>query len=353
MRTTMSRTALPDGTVRYAPNRGHRGRRPSRRATATALAYAVPLGVAGFAGVGPGPGLPIAAVTAAVTLLAVLVWRLTVPRMLSVTASPTELTFKSYGRTTTVQVNERTTAAARLVVDGYGFESRYVVITGDGGQFKLNADMWTDDDLAALASGKVHWATEPAAVTVKEFDSEFPGLLPGHVAHPNRFAAGFIVVALAVIIGVGATIGGLKDRDSDPDTEPTTAEPTRAQQQDLNKEDARTQNRLQSDVQRLLGDDNDWSPAAPEVRDCADLGGYQRFLTWTNNNPRSTYPQNVREQVTAAAAAANLDAADLRVAGDTIDHLLYVNVQTAANLTVTLKNGELTVQTASACSGNK
>lgn len=75
----MSRT-VTGSAVRYAPERGHRSQRtPPMKAAASALGVAVPVGVVGVIGIGIDRALPIAAVTAVVTVLGVLLWRWTLP----------------------------------------------------------------------------------------------------------------------------------------------------------------------------------------------------------------------------------------------------------------------------------
>lgn len=339
-------------TVRYTPDPKHRARRQPASVVAGALGIAVSVGALGIIGIGMERALPIMGVTVVVTVLGVLLWRWTLPRLVSVTVSESEIVYRNYGRTRRVRRNENTRATARLLVVNFGFQTPYLVISGDGGQFMLNVDVWREQDLVEIAGSDASWTSEPALVDAKALEREFPGLLPSYISHPNRFAIMCVVVAVAVIIGAMAAFAAITADDGGDDEQPAAAI-ERKQSGELTDEQAGTQNRLQADVQELLGADSDWSSVAPTIRDCKASSGWQRILTWTNDTPRPTYTQDDVTNVTAAAEKAGLAPVTTSLAQDQLARLVYQDAESEAELTVTTENGSLTVTTASACAIDK
>ncbi|KAA1379946.1 hypothetical protein [Aeromicrobium fastidiosum] len=321
------------------------------KAAGAAVLVAGPVGAVGFINIGPEVGIPVAAVTAVVTVAILLVVRLTLPTQLTVTVTPSDITMRSYGRTRTIVRDERTRAAAMRLLLQWGIASNYLVVAGTGRPFKLNIDMWADEDLADLLTHIPVQCSEPLQVTPKEAQREFPGLLGFGVVHPNRAAVlavvAFIVLVLAVY-GVITALGSGDDGDDRASAEPTYS--ARPQAADLSREAGGTQNRLQSDVQRLLGDDEDWEPADTTTSDCS-TGGYSRIVSWTNRSPRYPYTQDDRAAVALAAAEADLQDRDVRLDGDAVVFMKYANDTTGATLTVAADEGAVTVTTASACTG--
>ncbi|MFC7487625.1 hypothetical protein ACOCJ7_16210 [Knoellia sp. CPCC 206453] len=196
------------GALRFTPD--GRRRRPRSQPTgsrASAAAGAIVVGGLSLRAMDLGAGLWIAGITVVVTLVAVTVWRWCLPRAVSLTVAPDTVTYRRFGRSTTIARGPGTVAVATLIThSSASLTTRYLCLRGDGGQFAVNLDPWSDLDRTemVLATGAAD-RTE-TAVPVAVFDAEFPGLLPGHVLHPHRFALIFIVVAVAVIIGVTALL---------------------------------------------------------------------------------------------------------------------------------------------------
>ncbi|KQP81489.1 hypothetical protein [Aeromicrobium sp. Leaf291] len=347
----MSRTTLPDGSIRYAPDRGHRAptTKARRRSSLAAVAVVLPVGLVGLRGIGLEAGLWVVGVTAAVTLLGVVVWRLTLPSQHTVTVSRTHVTFRSYGRTRVLAVDEHLRGSLLVLTYQHGFEVPYLVVDGTGRPFRLNVEMWSEDDLEAIIRHLPNHASAPEPLDAATVEREFPGLLPFSTRHPNRFAIAFVVVTVAVVIAVGVVVTAVTaERDDDEEYEPV-ATVTPSVRPDLSREAGGRQNRLQADVQRLLGEDDDWSSQDPTIRDCAD-GGYQRILTWTNDAPRERYTQDDRQDVAAAARRAGLVERDVEQDGEAVTGLSYLDPETLASLQVDVSDGVLTVTTDSACS---
>jgi hypothetical protein len=347
----MSRTTLPDGSIRYAPDRGHRTpmTKARRRSSLAALAVALPVGLVGLRGVGLEVGLWAAGVTAVVTLVGVVVWRLTLPKQHTVSVSPTHVTFRSYGRTRAVAVDEHLRGTLLVLSYQHGIEVPYLVVDGTGRPFRLNLEMWSEDDLEAIVAHLPNRASAPEPLAAAEVEREFPGLLPFTTRHPNWSAVAIVVAATAaVIVAWGVYFFVTAEPDDDEGNEPV-ATVTPSARPDLSPEAGGRQNRLQSEVQRLLGEDDDWSSEGPTVRDCAD-GGYQRVLTWTNDSPRATYTQQDRADVVAAARRAGLAERDVEVEDGSITGLRYLDAETLAALQVDVRDGVVTVTTDSACS---
>lgn len=351
----MSRTTLPDGSIRYAPDRGHRTptTRARRRSALAAAGVALPVGLVGLRGVGLEVGLWVAGVTAVVTLVGVVAWRLTLPTQHTVTVSPTHVTFRSYGRTRALNVDEHLRGTLLVLSYQHGIEIPYLVVDGTGRPFRLNVEMWSTDDLEAIVAHLPNHASASEPLDAAAVERLFPGLLPFTTRHPNWSAVALVVAAVVVTVvvwGLFTAVTTERDDDEDGGGEPV-ATVTPSARPDLSAEAAGRQNRLQSDVQRLLGEDDDWTAQDPAIRDCAD-GGYQRIITWTNDAPRARYTQADRTDVASAARRAGLVESDVEVEDGTVTGLRYLDPGTRAALQVDVRDGVLTVTTDSACSGS-
>lgn len=346
----MSRTTLPDGSIRYAPDRGHRPpwTKTRRRSSLAAAAVAVPVGLVGLRGLGLEAGLWVAGVTAVVTLVGVVVWRRTLPTQHTVTVSRTHVTFRSYGRARAVAMDEHLRGTLLALSYQHGIEVPYLVVDGTGRPFRLNVEMWSEDDLEAIVAHLPTYATASEPLDVAGVEREFPGLLPWPVRHPNLSAVGFIVVVVAMVVAVGLVIASVTAEGDDKRDE-SVATVTPSARPDLSPEAGGRQNRLQSEVQRLLGEDDDWTSQAPAVRDCAD-GSVQRILTWTNDSPRERYTQEDRADVAEEARRAGLEEQEVEVEDGNVTGLRYLDPETLASLQVDVGEGVLTVTTDSACS---
>lgn len=349
----MSRTALADGTtVRWTPDRGHRSRRTVPLSQVlTPLAVALPVGLLGARGIGWSAAVPIAGVTAVVTLVVLLLWRVTVPRMVSVTATPERIVYRRYGRTSTLERNANLRAAVRTIDLNHDQKVPYLVLAGDGDSFLLNLAMWADADVEDIAATvpRDQRDPEPADTTIAQVRREFPGAMPFYTAHQNWAAVLILLVAVPVVAAAMALPALLADDgDEDPADEPTRSAPRAA---DLTARAARAQNRLRDTATRALG--GTWDLQEPAAVDCSTgRGGYQRILTSTNRSP-GAYDQDDRERVQAAARAGGLEDDDVRIDGDSVTYLAYGDDGTGANLVVRVSEGVAVLTTASECSGTR
>jgi hypothetical protein len=337
----MTRTTLPDGSVRYAPKVWYRGRR-QRGATTGILVAVVPLGVAGFIRVGPAVGVPLVGGTALVTLLLVVLWRVTLPRCYHVTVTSTDITLRSYGRTTTIRRNHNLRGHARLLRLQYELSATYVIVSGDGGRFKLHVDMLPEQDLDALLK-VIPVDAQPAAVTPKQLDAEFPGLLPASTLHPHRFAIG-VVVAIVVAIVAGFVVYTTVFVH-DPDEIPT---PT-VRGLDLRASDAAKQQQLQDQARLLVSPGPDWRSGDPYVHSCHD-GTWQRIISVGGTTTRP-YTNDDRARLTAVARAAGMVERDVAIEGEAVRRLLFEDPKTGATLELSVESTYTGLSTGSACVG--
>ncbi|MCW2769744.1 MAG: hypothetical protein JWR27_1177 [Aeromicrobium sp.] len=345
----MSRTALTDGSVRYSPNLAHRSKRKI-----SAGQYLVPLGVCGSVGLasahrlGAGAALPIAGVTAVITLLVVLLWRLTLPRAMSVTVTASDITYRRYGRKDTVRRDASTRSAARMLVLNTGVRAPYLVVAGDSGNFLLNTDMWADDDLLDIAAAIPEANQDPdiAVVDAKQMETEFPGVLPAYTAHPNRTAL-LTLAALIPITVAGMWLLGTLTDDSDDlgnDSDDTSQSTVRGE---LTDAEARRQNRLQDQVQDVVAPDRTWSDGGARLGECGE-GAWQRLLEWSTQSTDTLLDARMNAAVDDLATQAGM-VATMDQTSATVHTLAFQDDDTGAFLRVQGDGQTATVTTGSAC----
>lgn len=348
----MSRTIRPDGSIRFAPDRGHRVTATRLHLTnaVAALATVLPVGAISFVRLGPVLAVPLVIGTAIITLIGVAAWRWTLPRLFTVTVSKSDIVLRNYGRTRSIRVNQNTMGTNRRLASNFDLQSDYLIISGDGEPFRLNTDMWSEADLTALTGSMPRQGSVAVAVTPKQLETEFPGLLPRSILHPYRYSFLFVMIALVVVLMVMFIVQAISTSDDKGDATQAVPSSEPVDTSELPDGAAATQNRLQAEVQRLLGGDEDWTSRALDNRTCPDIGGYQRVVLWTNDNPRATYTQADSDAVVAAARRADLDQQGVRESEREPSELTFTNDSTGAELDVTFEDRLVTVQTASACS---
>ena len=345
----MSRTALPDGSVRFTPDPGHRSKhRLSPLEVGLTLLIALGVGAVGFRGVGWEMGLPIAAVTAVVTLVAVLVWRRTLPSQVSVTVSATELSYRRFGRTSSVR---RADARAEVVglrssgIGGAAISVPYLVLSDHHGGFLLNLGTWSEQDLAAIAESVPAERRDlaPKELASAQLRERRPGVLPFFMARPNLFAVLAVVVAVALVAGVMAVVAAVASDDSaDAGNPAETSAASAPRAQDLSPAAGREQNALFDEAQDLLGEGARWQYAAPEAEDCGPAGAWQRVLTATSDGALAL--TDVRTELNALA-----ESYDLVLTADASSRTTYGNPESEAELALSVSGGRPLVRSASPC----
>lgn len=342
----MSRTTLPDGSVRYAPNKGHRSARQPLRSRLLLAFSVLPLGATAFFRLGPAVGLPLVVGTAVLTILAMMVWRLTLPRFYTITKSADAITLRNYGRTSTVTRNENLRGDARLLVHSYGLTQVYVVLSGDDGRFKINADVLTEDDMEDLVRGIPTGPAPAGPVSIKEFDREFPKLLPFGIRRPNVTAAS-IVVGIVVAVLIAYFVFFEPESSSGPDDVP---EPSLTEL-NLSRAAAAEQNQLQDRAARLVSPGPDWRTGDPYVENCFG-GGFQRILAIGGTTTRP-YTEDDRTALTELATSAGMSEVDVSTEGGSITRLLFQNEKTGAELELSVEETYTGLSTGSACADPK
>jgi hypothetical protein len=351
----MSRTTLPDGSVRLAPDLAHRSKRkvPASQ-VAIPLAVAAPVGLLGARGTGLVAALIIAAVTALVTLVAVLVWRLTLPRQVSVTVSPTQVTYRRYGRTNTVDRGPRTRAAVRTVLMQAGLQSPYLIASCNRDGFLLNLDMWAEDELHQIAAALGISSVVPpdTPTTVDEVRDEFPGAMSFHLAHPNWTAIIVLVVAVPVVAVVMWASGFWSEDDVDYDA--TQRQAVASQVAALPPEVARTQDDQLTEAQSILSPDSTWESRSPDAADCEGLAGWQRVVIRQSADGTSAPAAGVdpARALTELAEAAGMTAVVDQTEADGSYELHFQDAATGAYLRArggSVDGSDLSVESGSAC----
>lgn len=333
----MSRTALADGSsVRFAPDRGHRSKRkvPASQ-VAIPLAVAAPVGLLGARGVGLAGALVIAGVTAVVTVIGLVIWRLTLPRLVSVTLSPTHVTYRRYGRKNSVERSAKTRAAVRMVVMQAGLQSPYLIASCDGDGFLLNTDTWSEDDLAQIAAAlSVATVVPPEEpVPVKQVRDDFPGALPFHMARPNWTAIIALVVAVPIVVVAMWAFGWWAEDDVDYDA--TQREATASQAAELPAEDAAAQSSLVADAQSAFGPGTNWENDPLSTTACDSHDGSQRIVSAQSADGSSVVDgQDVRRDLIRLAEAAGMSTIVDGSAADGSYELMFQQPDSGAYLRV-------------------
>ncbi|MCW2789328.1 MAG: hypothetical protein JWP56_1631 [Aeromicrobium sp.] len=345
----MSRTALADGSVRYSPDLAHRSKRkiPVGQILIP-LGVCVPVGLASAHRLGAAATLPIAGVTAVVTLVVVLLWRLTLPRAMSVTVTATDITYRRYGRKDTVRIDASTRSAARMLVLNTGMMSPYLVIAGDGGNFSLNTDMWADEDVMGIAAAVPEANQDPdvTVVDAKQMEAEFPGVLPAYTAHPNRTA----VLALAVLVPVTVAgmwaLGTLTDDSDDLGNGSDDTSQSATVRGELTDAEAGKQNRLQDQVQDAVAP-GPWSGDESRLGECGE-GAWQRRLGGSTQSSATKLEASTVDAIEDLATEAGMVAKMDETSG-AVYTLAFQDDATGAFLRVQGDRQTVTVSTGSAC----
>lgn len=341
----MSRTALPDGSVRLAPDRGHRDTAPAPiGATLGALTGALIMGGVALRSVGLELGLPIVGVTVVVTVAAVALWRWSLPRLVSVTVSPDSVEYRRYGRLRTLRRDEHLRAVVRVVPTSglYDVDRRFLVLWGTGDPVLVNLAYWSPDDARAIASAAPteRRDDEPRRTSARDLAREVPGAVPFTMRHPYltgfALAAASVAVALVVLWAVAASSGG----------DPTSGDPAPAPApvaQDLSSAAAQEQDaQLEAARDLLRGEQARWRFSLPEGEDCGPDGGWQRVLVATSaHTARLT---DVDAELDALA-----ETYDLVLTAQTPARRTYANPESQASLDVSVSGGRTVVRSASSC----
>lgn len=342
----MSSTVLPDGSVRLAPDRGHRDTAPAPLgATLGALTGAVIMGGVALRSLGLQVGLPLIGVTAVVTLAAVVLWRWSSPRLLSVTVSPDAVVYRRYGRVRTLRRDEHLRSVVRVVptTGVYEVDRRFLVLWGTGDPVLVNLAHWSPDDAGAIAAAVPAGRRddEPRRASAADLAREAPGAVPFTMRHPYLTGLGLAAacVAAAVLV-LWAVATSSTDEAGDPAGRYPASAPVA---QDLSPAAARRQDAVHVGAQDLLRDERTrWRHSPPEAADCGPDGGWQRVLVATS--PHAARLTDVRAELDALAASH-----DLVPAGETPGRRTYASPESQASLDVSVSRGRTVVRSASSC----
>ena len=151
-------------------------------------------------GLGWAAGGATAAVIVLVALSGVVAWRVVLPRRVFVDSSAGSLTHRGWFRTTTLARDAHLRAVRRVVMHPDGVQIPYLVVSGRGGRFRLDARVWGERATAQIGSFVPQGGGEVREVSARELEAEFPGLLPMWIAHPLRFALLGFLVLMGVIV---------------------------------------------------------------------------------------------------------------------------------------------------------
>lgn len=335
----MSQTTGTDGTIRFAPDRGHISSRriPASQAILLALVVVL-LGIASARRLGTAVAVPLVAVTAIVTVAAVILWRATLPRLVDVTVTADAVTYRRHGRRSTLRRDDDLRVTPRMITATQDLTSPYLVVSGTGDDFVLSTDLWAEEDLERMiAELSATAAPGPVEASYREVREQFPGAMPAYLAHPHRTAILAIVVLVPVVVAGMLAVGSLADED----------DPAPARRADLSADASRDQRRLHDRAMAVLGDDTTWQADPVRRPECDGPESWQRVLTGQAVDARTVRGREV-SALTALAKDAGLPA-KTRTLDATTHSLAFVNDETGAFLTVDGSGPVATVRTGSAC----
>jgi hypothetical protein len=134
---------------------------------------------------------------------------------------------------------------------------------------------------------------------------------------------------------------------------PATATTRAPRLQDLTEEASRAQNSIQSEAQKLLGADSNWSGDDIASRDCVRHQGWQRAFVWRTKNASAPLTSSTANKIRHLSERADM----LPVKTDVVDgkslRLAFEHPDTEAYLRVIATRDGATVATLSSCALSK
>ncbi|QIG42292.1 hypothetical protein G5V58_05490 [Nocardioides anomalus] len=221
-------------------------------------------------------------------------------RTSSIDLRPGQVTYRRWGRTTTLPVGDTVGVLAPYSQPLVSRTLALLVLRRrDGGpRIRLNGGFWSQEALVAIAAhAGAEVGTEP--LTARELEERAPGTMPFRDRHPWLFGvAGALVITGLVTVGV---LAWFEHRGLPPFDDPPPRRVAVATTAD--------QDRLVGQLVAATG--GPWSAPRARLLGCEDDEQYDGWMRWVDVSRDGPGPGAVADQ--AAAAAAALTAAGLDV----------------------------------------
>ncbi|KAA1376370.1 magnesium transporter [Aeromicrobium fastidiosum] len=213
------------------------------------------------------------------------------------------------GKTVTLRVDDEMQAAAfQYLALGVTSFAANVVLWTPSGFARLDQRQWGVDNLDDIVF--VLGVRVGGVYGDEDIAREFPGVVPAAVMHPRTTAAIGIVVALFLVIGIGAMVAAFNPDHEDDDVggqrrEPTSVEVNGPKPTSLPPEVVARQDALDESLKKALAGKVSWESESA-FRPCDEQPGWQRENRYSVQEGARFPGDEVTEAFDAAVRASGL-----------------------------------------------